>query len=71
MKCPRCGAESRVVDSREIAGLTRRRRECILCKSRFSTEEKLYIYEAASKEKQKEARSCVYFAKALKKGGIN
>lgn len=70
MQCPKCGAETKVVDSREIAGSTRRRRECLLCKSRFSTEEKLYICEAVGKERQKEARGCVYFAKALKKGGV-
>jgi transcriptional repressor NrdR len=44
MKCPFCGyAESKVIDSRESKkGLSiRRRRECISCKKRFTTYEKI------------------------------
>jgi len=46
MKCPFCGhEETRVSDKREVAdgSTTRRRRECISCKKRFTT------YEEAEK----------------------
>lgn len=44
MKCPYCNfEETRVVDSRETEDLktTRRRRECTVCKKRFTTYERL------------------------------
>ncbi len=44
MRCPSCGAtEDRVVDSRESEDgmAVRRRRECLVCKSRYSTVERL------------------------------
>ncbi len=42
MKCPACGEpESKVIDSRSLEGEIRRRRECIKCKSRFTTYERL------------------------------
>ena len=38
MKCPVCGAETEVVNSRSIdVECVRRRRECVECKYRFST----------------------------------
>lgn len=38
MKCPVCGAETEVVNSRSIdVDCVRRRRECVECKYRFST----------------------------------
>jgi len=38
MKCPFCGfEESKVTDSRPLDDRIRRRRECISCKSRFTT----------------------------------
>lgn len=43
MKCPFCGfPETKVVDKRDSAGLdsTRRRRECLSCKKRFTTYER-------------------------------
>ncbi|WGS64213.1 transcriptional regulator NrdR [Marinitoga aeolica] len=43
MKCPYCGfEETRVLDSRTIAEgtVTRRRRECLRCNSRFTTYER-------------------------------
>ena len=46
MKCPYCGHnEDRVLDTREQkdGDLIRRRRECIKCKSRFSTVEMLSV----------------------------
>ena len=44
MKCPYCSfEETRVVDSRETEDLktTRRRRECTICKKRFTTYERI------------------------------
>lgn len=45
MRCPKCGAQDdRVVDSRESKDgvLTRRRRECIRCGTRFTTYEEIH-----------------------------
>ncbi|MCL2076777.1 MAG: transcriptional regulator NrdR [Oscillospiraceae bacterium] len=40
MRCPDCGYEdSRVIDSRPTDNKIRRRRECLSCKSRFTTYE--------------------------------
>jgi transcriptional repressor NrdR len=42
MKCTSCGEpESKVIDSRGVGDGIRRRRECIVCKSRFTTYERL------------------------------
>ena len=42
MKCPFCGAtESRVVDTREVGGGIRRRRECQACTQRYTTYEQV------------------------------
>ena len=40
MKCIYCGHETRVTDKRESPDGTRRRRECLKCKKRFTTYEK-------------------------------
>jgi transcriptional regulator NrdR family protein len=39
MKCPICQAETKVLDSRSTDKVTTRRRECIDCLTRFSTQE--------------------------------
>ncbi|MHB0878964.1 MAG: transcriptional regulator NrdR [Anaerolineae bacterium] len=42
MKCPRCSAvEHRVVDTRDNESGIRRRRECVECGMRFTTQEKV------------------------------
>ncbi len=44
MRCPQCGAhETRVVDSRDLddAATIRRRRECAVCATRFTTYERI------------------------------
>src|SRR5262245_15558468 len=42
MRCPLCGSpDSKVVDSRDIDGSVRRRRECLTCKHRFTTYERI------------------------------
>ena len=42
MFCPYCGFEdSKVIDSRDVENSVRRRRECISCKARFTTYERV------------------------------
>jgi transcriptional repressor NrdR len=42
MQCPYCSHnETKVVDKRDFAGITRRRRECLKCQKRFNTHEGL------------------------------
>jgi transcriptional repressor NrdR len=42
MICPYCeNNETKVVDKRDIAGITKRRRECLRCERRFNTHETL------------------------------
>jgi transcriptional repressor NrdR len=41
MECPFCGGATQVKDSRPMADGIRRRRECVACKGRFSTHERL------------------------------
>lgn len=44
MRCPYCQhEESRVIDSRELDSLVRRRRECIKCEKRFTTHETIEL----------------------------
>lgn len=40
MKCTYCGSETQVTDKRDVDNETRRRRECLKCKRRFTTYEK-------------------------------
>ena len=41
MKCVFCKSDTRVTDKRGSPGSTRRRRECLKCKKRFTTYEKV------------------------------
>jgi len=41
MKCPYCQGSSHVVDTREVASAIRRRRECEVCRQRFTTYERI------------------------------
>lgn len=41
MQCPFCGAETQVTDKRDVESETRRRRECLKCKKRFTTYERI------------------------------
>lgn len=42
MKCPVCGSETKVIDSRLKFENVYRRRECLGCKARFSTNEIIF-----------------------------
>jgi transcriptional repressor NrdR len=51
MRCPYCsGEETKVVDKRDVEGITRRRRECLKCKKRFTTYEKAQLNLIAIKK---------------------
>ena len=40
MRCPYCHhEETKVIDKRDIDGITKRRRECLKCEKRFNTQE--------------------------------
>jgi transcriptional repressor NrdR len=41
MKCPYCEQSTRVIDTREVAGAIRRRRECTACSHRVTTYERI------------------------------
>ena len=41
MRCMFCGSDTKVTDKRESGEETRRRRECLKCKKRFTTYEKI------------------------------
>ncbi len=41
MRCPHCKSDTKVVDKRDKESITRRRRECLKCKKRFTTYEKI------------------------------
>lgn len=43
MRCPFCKAETEVTDKRDSETETRRRRECLKCKKRFTTYERFEI----------------------------
>ena len=59
MKCIFCGSETHVTDKRESPDGTRRRRECLKCKKRFTTYEKAEKKEFAvvKKDGRREAFS--------------
>ena len=41
MICPYCSGDTKVVDKRDSEDITRRRRECLKCKKRFTTYERI------------------------------
>jgi len=41
MDCPFCSGPTQVIDKRDTEGVTRRRRECLECKKRFTTYERI------------------------------
>ena len=51
MKCPACGGESRVLDSRPSSGTIRRSRECRQCRGRFTTYEVFRLNGSARRER--------------------
>lgn len=59
MKCIFCGSDTKVTDKRESNDATRRRRECLKCKKRFTTYEKPEIgsFIVVKKDGRREAYS--------------
>ena len=50
MTCPNCGGNTKVIDSRLQEDSVYRRRECMVCKKRFSTTEiDLEMYQKITK----------------------
>ena len=46
MNCPNCGRpESRVIDSRSLDEVVRRRRKCLACGARFTTYERIHLHD--------------------------
>ena len=46
MNCPYCGRqESRVIDSRSLDEVVRRRRKCLACNARFTTYERIQPHD--------------------------
>lgn len=43
MRCPNCQQSTRVTDSRERDDYIYRRRKCLACEQRFSSEERLVV----------------------------
>jgi len=43
MKCPFCNSDTKVTNKRDIENETRRRRECLKCKKRFTTYEQMEV----------------------------
>jgi transcriptional repressor NrdR len=41
MRCIYCGKQTKVIDKRDLEGESRRRRECLKCKKRFTTYERV------------------------------
>ena len=70
MKCPYCSGESRVIDKRDSSpGITRRRRECVKCKKRFTTYEKVEVLDLSiiKKDGTREAFDREKLEKGVKK----
>lgn len=55
MKCPKCGCETKVVDSREYMDSVRRRRECLACGVRYTTlEQRISLLSSKSYHKRED-----------------
>lgn len=57
MKCPFCNAETKVTNKRDTEKETRRRRECLKCKKRFTTYEQMDVknLRVIKKDERREA----------------
>jgi len=66
MKCIYCDGETKVTDKRESSEGTRRRRECLKCKKRFTTYERAEIRNIVVVKKDK--RREPYSREKLKSG---
>jgi transcriptional repressor NrdR len=65
MKCPYCLQNTKVMDKRESKDATRRRRECLKCKRRFTTYERVETHLVVIK---KDGRREAYIREKIKIG---
>jgi transcriptional repressor NrdR len=65
MRCPYCLGNTKVIDKRESKEATRRRRECIKCKRRFTTYERVETQLLVIK---KDGRREIYNREKIKNG---
>lgn len=77
MKCPYClTEETKVIDKRDIEMTTRRRRECLKCKKRFTTHERVedvglaVIKRSGAREKYSREKIKNGLTKACEKRGV-
>lgn len=68
MRCPYCNSETKVTNKRDSEGETRRRRECLKCKKRFTTYEKIEMKEIRVIKKDNSRE--LFDSEKLKKGLI-
>ena len=69
MLCPFCqNPETKVIDKREIKGVTRRRRECLKCERRFNTHE--MVEEIELKVLKKDGRREDFDREKIRRGII-
>lgn len=67
MKCPYCQYDdTKVIDKRDIEGITKRRRECLKCERRFNTHEN--IDEISLRVIKKDGRREDFDREKIKKG---
>lgn len=52
MRCPKCDGDTQVRNSREAEGGVRRRRECVKCKARVTTFERVVEVRTPEQEKK-------------------
>jgi len=67
MKCVYCGSDTHVTDKRESPEGTRRRRECVKCKKRFTTYERPELKEIVVVKKDGRREK---FSREKLKGGV-
>ena len=67
MKCPYCLGNTKVLDKRESKEATRRRRECLKCKKRFTTYERMETHILIIK---KDGRREAYNREKIKNGHL-
>ncbi len=68
MHCPFCGSDTQVTDKRDVEFETRRRRECLKCKKRFTTYEKIETRDL--RVIKKDGRREAFNPEKIKKGLI-
>ena len=66
MICTKCGGETKTIDSRKRRGTVIRRRECLVCGYRFSTEE-ILLQKEEQPQTEKQLMNALFNRKYDKK----